>query len=295
MATLAEIRAKLQAQEARRKGPAGQPAGDGQVFRHWNQPEGTTSTVRFLADANTNNPFFWVERQMITLNFAGVAGQDEHKPVTLQVPCVEMYDSKTKCPVHEIIRPWFKDPTREALGRKYWKKRSYIMSGFVVQSAVEEEEPLDNPIRRFVISPQIFTVIKSSLMDPDMEHLPTDIEMGTDFRINKTSKGGYADYSTSSWSRKERALSEAERAAVEEHGLYNLSDFLPKQPDSQHMQAILEMFEASVDGQMYDPSRWGQFYRPFGVEAETATAPRTATGPVVAAADLFEQVQRKTA
>jgi hypothetical protein len=60
--------------------------------------------------------------------------------------------------------------------------------------------------------------------------MPTDYENGLDFVITKTSKGGYADYSTSKWSRKETALAVAEQAAIEEFGLYNLSDYLPKQP-----------------------------------------------------------------
>jgi len=67
-------------------------------------------------------------------------------------------------------------------------------------------------------------------MDPELEELPTDLLRGLDFRITKTSKGGYADYNTSKWSRKESALTEAEQAALAAHGLFTLSDFLPKKP-----------------------------------------------------------------
>jgi hypothetical protein len=51
----------------------------------------------------------------------------------------------------------------------------------------------ENPIRRFIIGPQLFTIIKSALMDPELEELPTDAMRGLDFRISKTSKGGFAD------------------------------------------------------------------------------------------------------
>ena len=61
-----------------------------------------------------------------------------------------------------------------------------------------------------------------------MENMPTDYMNGTDFRVTKTTKGQYADYSTSKWARKERALDENELAAIDSNGLYNLSDFLPK-------------------------------------------------------------------
>ena len=103
-------------------------------------------------------------------------------------------------------------------------------------------------------------------MDPEMEELPTDYMRGLDFNIKKTSKGGYADYSTSNWARKESALTEAEQAAIESHGLYNLADFLPKKPGEAEVRIIKEMFEASVDGQPYDPEKWGTYFRPYGLD-----------------------------
>jgi hypothetical protein len=36
---------------------------------------------------------------------------------------------------------------------------------------------------------------------------------------------------------------------------------------------IKEMFEASVDGQPYDTERWGQYFRPAGVNAPAGAAP----------------------
>jgi hypothetical protein len=127
-----------------------------------------------------------------------------------------------------------------------------------------DDKTPENPIRRFIISPQIFNIIKNALMDPEMENLPTDYTGGLDFTIKKTSKGGYADYSTSSWARKESAITSAEQAAIDQFGLFNLSDFLPKKPSDVELKVIKEMFEASVDGQAYDPDRWSQYYKPAG-------------------------------
>ena len=281
MATLAEIRAKLQAQE--NKGSTGNTQqSDNAIFAHWNIPEGSSATLRFLPDADESNTFFWKERQMIKLTFPGVKGGEENKPVTVQVPCVEMWGDA--CPVHAEIRPWFKDPTMEELGRKYWKKRSYVFQGFVTSIENAEENKPENPIRRFVISPQIYKIISAALMDPDFEEIPTDYEAGTDFKIVKSSKGGYADYSTSNWARRSRSLDQAERDAIAQYGLFNLNDFLPKKPNADELNAIFEMFEASVDGQLYDPEQWGQFYRPYGVEAPTNTAPRAPAAPAAAPA-----------
>jgi hypothetical protein len=109
-------------------------------------------------------------------------------------------------------------------------------------------------------------------MDPELENLPTDYSAGLDFRIAKTQKGGFADYNTSKWARKESALTEAEQAAVDKYGLFDLSTFLPKKPTAVELNVIKEMFEASVDGQPFDAERWGQYYRPAGMSAPTGAA-----------------------
>jgi hypothetical protein len=285
MATLAEIRAKLLQQEQNKGGK--NYGGDNAIFPHWNTPENETSVVRFLPDGDTSNDFFWLERQMINLSFSGVKGGDEGKPVTIKVPCVEMW-SGMKCPIHEEIRPWFKDNSMEDMARKYWKKKSYIYQGLVVSSAFTEEETPENPIRRFVSNTQIHNIIKSALMDPDFgDYLPTDYDEGVDFRITKTKKGQYADYTTSNWARKSRSLDQAERDVITEHGLFELKDFLPKKPSDEELRIIFEMFEASVDGELYDPARFADYYRPYGMDAPNAgpsdRASKASTPKVVSA------------
>jgi hypothetical protein len=103
------------------------------------------------------------------------------------------------CPILAEVRTWFKDKSLEEMGRKYWKKKSYLFQGFVRENPLNDEKAIDNPIRRFIISPQIFNLVKNALMDPELENMPTDYEGGLDFNVKKTSKGGYADYSTSTW------------------------------------------------------------------------------------------------
>jgi hypothetical protein len=269
MATsLAEIRAKLQAQENRKGGQS--TGGDNAIYPHWNIAEGSTAKIRFLPDGNPKNDFFWIERLMIRLPFAGIKGQADSKPVIVQVPCVEMYGDA--CPVLAEVRTWFKDKSLEEMGRKYWKKKSYLFQGFVRENPLGDDKTPENPIRRFVISPQIFNLVRNALMDPEMESMPTDYQAGLDFTIKKTSKGGYADYSTSSWARKETALTAEEQAAVDAHGLFNLADFLPKKPSDVELKVIKEMFEASVDGQAYDPDRWGAYYKPAGFQGGGAAS-----------------------
>ena len=290
MASLAEIRAKLKDQEARSSG-AQTSSGPNPIYPFWNIKEGESATFRFLPDGNANADFFWAERLMIKLPFAGVKGETDSRPVQVQVPCMEMYGES--CTILNEVRGWFKDPSLEEMGRKYWKKRSYVIQGFVTDNPLTTDEAPENPIRRFIIGPQIFQIIKAALMDPDMEELPTDYTAGVDFRLNKTSKGGYADYGTSNWARRERPLSDAEMKAINDFGLFDLSEFLPKKPDATAVKVMHEMFEASVDGEAYDADKWGNYFRPAGMAARTgdpqvaasdnATATsRTAPAPAVA-------------
>jgi hypothetical protein len=288
MATLAEIRAKLKAAESKGS-DNNRTGGDNSIYAFWNLKEGDESLLRFLPDGNADNTFFWVERAMIKLPFAGIKGEAESKQTIVQVPCVEMYGDT--CPILSEVRGWFKDPALEDMGRKYWKKRSYIFQGFVVEDGLSEKETPANPIRRFIIGPQIFTSIRAALVDPELEDLPTDYVHGIDYRMKKGSKGGYADYSTSSWGRRERPLSDAEQDAIKTHGLFNLSDFLPKKPTDVELKVMKEMFEASVDGEAYDMERWGQYFKPAGMSQNTGDPNKTAApkaAPAPAASDDYD-------
>lgn len=292
MASLAEIRSRLAASENR--GQSNNTQMDNTLYPFWNIDEGKSATIRFLPDGNPNNTFFWVERAMIRLEFAGIKGGEEKKSVTVRVPCVEMWGDT--CPILTEVRAWFKDKSLEELGRKYWKKRDYLFQGIVRENPIAEENAPENPVRRLIIGPQIFNIVKSALMDPELDELPTDYQRGLDFRVTKGSKGGYADYSTSTWSRRESALSDSELAAIKNHGLFDLSTFLPKKPNEVELKVMFEMFEASVDGQAYDPERWSQYFKPAGVmlpqTSDTSTSVESKPTPVsVPKAKVVETVE----
>lgn len=299
--SLKEIQAKLLEQEARKeRSKNGGYSGDNSIYPFWNNPDGSSATLRFLPDGDESNDFFWVERLIIKLPFPGVKGQDTTRPVEVQVPCNDMWKPGS-CPITSEIRPWWKDPSLEDLARKYYRKKSYLFQGFVVSNPNKEDQVPENPIRRFIINPSIFDAIKAILMRQDLENSPTDYSTGRDFYLSKTTKGQYANYSSSSWSMKERPLSQDELEAINNFGLYNLSQFLPKKPDDEHLNAIMELFQASVDEQEYDPERWGQFYKPNGMrfdndtsdtDARVNTAPPAPVKSSVTAASILNKVAK---
>lgn len=283
MATLQEIRNKLKAQDNKQ---SNQGSGDGTVYPFWNLPDNSDAVIRFLQDGDQSNTFFWVERLVINLPFSGITGQPDAKDVTVRVPCMEMYGMAD--PILAEIRPWWDHSELKANASTYWKKRSYIFQGLIIEDGLTEklESKPENPIRRFVLGPQLFQIVKSSLLDPELDDMPTDEVNGIDFRITKTTKGKYSDYTTSKWSRKSRPLNDLELAAIDQYGLANLKDALPKQPSDLEQKIIMEMFEASVNGEAFDMDRWGQHFRPFGqginpdATAETVTSQRPKVEPI---------------
>lgn len=290
MATKAEIMEALKAQKekSQRGNKTQSSGGDNASYAFWNIDVGATATIRFLPDKDPANTFFWTKREVIKMPFDGVEGGDypTNKPVTVTVPCVEMWGDS--CPILTATRPWWKDPAKEATARTYWKKKSFIFQGFVVSSPFEEQNLPENPIRRFVINPSIFEIIEKSLMDPEMEDMPTDYIGGVDFRIRKTKKGDYSNYSTSEWSRKTRSLSDEEQAAIQTHGLFNLADYLGRRPDATELDAIKAMFEDSVAGRPFDVASFGQYYRPYGDRDDSAPAARAAAPAAAAPAAVRE-------
>ena len=223
------------------------------VYPFWNIPENKPCVIRFLPDGNEDNVFFWVERQMISLPFPGTESNPT-KPIVISVPCVEMYGQNRYCPVMQELRKMFKDPDLADTARKYWKKRAYLFQGFVVedplQNEVLSEENLENPIKKFIINPSIFKIIQSSIMDTEIEESPVHFEYGRDFRLIRTKKGQFSDYSVSKWSMKVRPLNSFELEAIDKYGLYDLSSLLPKEPSQKDLEIIFEMFKASVNEEL---------------------------------------------
>jgi hypothetical protein len=238
--------------------------GDNASYAFWDIPENTSATLRFVPDANDSNPWFWVERQIIRLPFHGVVGGDypSDKTVSVTVPCVDMFGDT--CPIIAETRPWWKDDSKKDLARTYYKKRSYIAQGFVVASPFEEAVTPVNPIRRFILGASLIEKIKTGLADPDMEFFPTDYANGVDFRVRKTRKGEYNNYDTSEWARRSRALTETERLAIEQYGLNDLKTFLGTRPESDGIAVIKALFHASLNGEPFDHTAYGKYYRPYG-------------------------------
>ena len=272
--TLQQVRDALLEQERAKQPQTKKPksTSDNASFPFWMAADGTTSTVRFLPDGNPDNGLFWAARETIRLPFAGQVGGEypTQDQVVVTVPCVDMFvGSGLKCPIIAETKPWWRQGgEKEALARQYYKKKSYLFQGFVVNSPFDEDAeampPDGNPIRRFVINPSIHEIIKNSLMDAEMESMPIDYREGRDFKISKTKKGEYSNYGTSTWSLRSRALNQEEMAAIEKFGLFNLKTFLGPVPDQDGIRMILAMFHDSLARRPFDFDAYGAVYKAYG-------------------------------
>lgn len=286
---LAKMRGMIAKQNEAQENKGNNKRFDGPSARYpfWEIADGASTTIRFIPDGSGDeiNPLLWLENNIINLQFSGILGM-EPKTVYMRVPCVEMWGDP--CPILGHIRKekWFDDPQLEPTARRYWKKRSWLAHGFVFEDGLNEGETPENPIRQFSIGKQLFELIQAGVMDPDLEASPDDYDAGTDFVIRKTDQGGKANYTTSSFKRKERSLSADERDAIAKFGLSKLEDYRPKRPTADELNTIYEMFEASLAGEAYDPSRFAHMpWRPYGIQ-KTGTAVKAApvatTAPVAA-------------
>lgn len=248
---------------------------DNTIYPFWDIPENSSTVLRLLPDADTTNPYIWAERLMIELPFPGVKGQIGSRPFTVKVPCMEMYGEQD--PIIVETRPWWDIEDYKAKAQTYWKKCSFIFQGFVVENGLKDEESPENPIRRFLIGPQIQQIIKDYVLDSRVKHLPTDYVNGIDFIIKKTSKGKYNDYALSRFDMSSRPLSEEELEAIDKYGLFNLKDFLPKKPTPEEKALIWEMFEASVNELPYDNDRFGSYYKASGNDRSGKSVSTTAS------------------
>lgn len=182
--------------------------------------------LRFLPDANTENTFFWTERQFINLPFADQV---------VSVPCIEMFGDT--CPILAETRPWWKDPKKELLARLYWKKKSYVFQGFDLAVRTKIVRPI-------ITGPATFEAIKNSLMNPEFEDLPTDYRGGRDFDPDKKQ-----------WTFKSRPLSRAERKAAK--AAKPLCLYKGSRPFAD-FDTLLAMFHASLRNEPFDDEAFGR-------------------------------------
>ena len=210
-------------------------------YHFWNMKVGEKAVVRFLPDANQDNPRgFLIEKVFHNLELNGQRRS---------VPCLSMYGED--CPICKISQEYYKAKD-DINGKKYWKKKQYIAQVLIVEDPLpaneETGEKHTGQIRYITLSYQVYNIIKDAFSSDELEEAPYDYENGYDFIIKKTTQGDYASYTVGTkFANKQRALTEAELSVVYENSV-DLSTLLPKNPGTSVVQAMLD---AEMNGEEY--------------------------------------------
>ncbi len=243
-------------------------------YPFWNMKVGERAVVRFLPDANEDNPRgFLVEKTFHNLEING-----QRK----SIPCLTMYGED--CPICKISQAYYK-ANDKINGKKYWKNKQHIGQVIVVEDPLptneETGEKHTGQVRYITMSFQLYNIIKEAFASDELESIPYDYEGGYDFIIKKTEQGGYASYSVGTkFANKSRSLTEAELSVVYEK-MVDLSTLLPR---SLGLEAVQAMLDAEMNGEDYADSKPAYVPKssPAAVTTPKAAAP-TPAAPAEAA------------
>ena len=208
-------------------------------FPFWNMKNDEQAIVRFLPDANEENPMgFLVEKVMHTLTING-----ERK----SVPCLSMYGEP--CPICAVSQQYYRADDKDN-GKKYWKKKQYLAQALVVEDPLpadeETKETHEGKVRYLALGWQLFNIIKTAFEDGELDEVPFAYEGGTNFIIRKSAQGEYSTYTIGSkFARKSTDLDEDTIANLQ---LIDLSTLLPKHPGLEKVEGMLE---AALNGTEY--------------------------------------------
>lgn len=192
-------------------------------YQFWKIPDDSQAVVRFLPDLDEDNSLQFLVEKLEHELF--VNGQKK------RVPCLSMFDEE--CPICALSRKYY-DEKNDELGKKYYKKKSYIGQVIVVESPIEHEQ--SQLVKLIEFGPAIFKQIQAAFQSGDLEEVPYDFKGGYNFRIKKTKSGQYASYSTSSFAPKQSSLDDD---VIEQLNLFDLKKFRGAKPDRATVEALL--------------------------------------------------------
>lgn len=260
----------LDALKAAFKQPESNNSGNGlpnNYYRFWDMKEGESVTVRFLPDANPDNPFgFFVEKLMHTLD---INGQKK------SVPCLKMYDED--CPICKISSQYYRNEDK-VNGKKYWRKRQYITQALIVDDPLPPDETTgethEGKIRYLALGYQIYNVIKEAIESGELDEIPFAFKGGCDFIIKKSRQGEYSTYAVGSrFARKTTDLTDEQIAQAEE-GMIDLATLLPAHPGVEKVETMLQ---SALTGSVVDNSSASSDDVPWEESTSSSPAPATAS------------------
>ena len=281
MATLAELRARVNnAQKSQNN------FDNSTIFSFSKLKAGDEVRIRFVPDGDPNNDFFWRVRSTRQIPFNSIKlanGTILNNRCRVSVPAFNLkkgdqnlsnlsadylYES-TDDPIQQKIKGFWGDSQESKdLYYRYAKRDTYVYQGFIRTPGYETK------LYRFIISKQVHELIYSFMSNSEINDIPSDPVHGRDFILRVNEKSApingvmtiVKDYSKSSWSYSESSLTDGELAWLSENNPWILSNFISKRPSADQEQVMLELYEASYNGEPYDVNRWLNIFKPDNVQ-----------------------------
>lgn len=196
-------------------------------FNFWKAEMDTVSVVRFLPDADDENPMgFLVENLAHELV---INGKRE------KVPCLKMFGED--CPICALSQNYYDEKSadhNEQLGKKYYRKKSYIGQVLVMETPIEHDA--EQIVKLIEFGPAVFKQIQASFQSGDLEEAPYELKGGYNFRIKKTKSGEYASYTTSSFAPKQTDVGDD---VIEKLELFDLKEYRTARVSRDVLEAML--------------------------------------------------------
>lgn len=193
-------------------------------YPFWKMPDDSVAVVRFLPDLDEDNSLgFLVENLQHELVING-----QRK----KVPCLEMHGEE--CPICALSRKHY-DEKNEELGKKYYRKKSYVGQVMVIESPFDHDQT--QLVKLIEFGPQVFKQIQAAFQSGDLESAPFELKGGYNFRFRKTKTGqGQNSYTTSNFAPKQTDLDDE---IISQLSLFNLIDYRGEKIDRATVEAML--------------------------------------------------------
>jgi len=226
----------------------------GEQYPFWQMKDGEQATIRFLPDADEENPLaFLVEKLMHKLMINGQRRS---------VPCLKMY-GEAECPICTLSSDFYNEARsakdsgdavlekqKRTLGKKYWRNKQHVARALIVKDPLpvsEGEESHEGQVRTITLSFQIYEAINQAFQSGELDEVPFAFEGGCDFIIKKkVTKDGDDEWASYVYSTFARRSSDLDPETVE---LKELSEFLPEKVE---FDKLSELLEADVTGSSVD-------------------------------------------
>jgi hypothetical protein len=171
------------------------------TYPFWKMATDETATVRFIPDANEDNPLRFLTKRLF--HNMKVNGQ------WIRYTCPKQHDIAAECPSCKLSAEFY-EADDKVMGRRFYRQADWVGRILVVKDpkfSNDVTEEFEGKVVDISIGKQVFNAINQALASGELEDWPSDFKNGLNFNIKKVTQGAGSDdaqnnYSYSSFARK---------------------------------------------------------------------------------------------